>query len=948
MKTEAELELKKHLGRYKRILQGENDAVWDWDLKKKRVYFSDRWCEMRGLSPDQVTGDETEWRSGIHPDDLPHVISKLEDHLNKGSETFRAEYRIRVSDGSWKWILDRGVAQWNERGEAIRMTGTETDISLQKYTQEELLESERRLSTLIGNLSGMVYRCHAKPPWSITFISDSCLSITGYTPDEIKSAELGSFGAIILPADMPDVEKQVARAIRSNSHFEVNYRIRRKDGEVRWVWERGRHVGAAADGTEMLEGIIDDITEQKSTELALKKSQHRLDFALNRSHTGFWDLSLDDLSANHTLENDQIFGYETLQPEWNYERLLAHVLSEDRAEVDRTFRDALALKRDWNFECRIQRADGIVRWIWVAGGHELDEENLADRMVGLVQDITERKEAEEGRLRYNAELKSLFEALPDLYFRMSSDGTILDYQSQNKGELYTSPENFIGQKMQEVLPGEAGQLFQSKLHEMNEQDQLLVFEYSLPVHHELRHFDARLNRIPLNNEIVCVIRDISDVKRTKDELYRLAHHDTLTGLPNRLHMNEHLAFAIERAKRHNRSLAVIFFDLDNFKIINDSFGHDVGDQLLQQTAQKLVKNVRASDMVIRVSGDEFIIIMEDVHQVHDVEQVVRELLREFQQEMVLAEQRINITASMGICLYPLAASTPQELLRNADAAMYSAKEVGRNTFQFYEKEMTSNAVERVVLENSLRQAIEKEEFELYYQPQINLKDNKIIGTEVLIRWNHPEKGLVLPVNFIPFSEKSGLILEIGRWVLRMACIQAKTWLDKGVNFGRIAVNIAGPQIKQGDLVGMVNSALKEAGLPARYLELEVTENYIMKQQDRAAEQLQRVRDLGVTLSIDDFGTGYSSMSYLKQLPVHKLKIDQGFIRDIPDDPNDMAISKAIIAMGQSLGLTVIAEGVETEQQACFLADAGCHEAQGYLFGKPVDRDRAESIFREYE
>jgi PAS domain S-box-containing protein len=227
---------------------------------------------MRGLSPDQVTGDETEWRSGIHPDDLPHVISKLEDHLNKGSETFRAEYRIRVSDGSWKWILDRGVAQWNERGEAIRMTGTETDISLQKYNQEELLESERRLSTLIGNLSGMVYRCHAKPPWSITFISDSCLSITGYTPDEIKSAELGSFGAIILPADMPDVEKQVARAIRSNSHFEVNYRIRRKDGEVRWVWERGRHVGAAADGTEMLEGIIDDITEQKSTELALKKA----------------------------------------------------------------------------------------------------------------------------------------------------------------------------------------------------------------------------------------------------------------------------------------------------------------------------------------------------------------------------------------------------------------------------------------------------------------------------------------------------------------------------------------------------------------------------------------------------------------------------------------------------------------------------------------------------
>ncbi|RTE67561.1 EAL domain-containing protein [Amphritea opalescens] len=705
----------------------------------------------------------------------------------------------------------------------------------------------------------------------------------------------------------------------------------------------------ASDDSRLLVGYIvqaSDITERRLAENRDLAIQERLNFVLEQSRTGSWDLNLVDNTAYRSPQHDQIFGYNTPLPQWTYDMFIEHVIPEDRPDVEQKFQQAVETKGDWDFECRIKRHDGEIRWIWGSGSHQLDHSGRAVNMAGIVQDITKRKQFETDNQHYAAELNSLFQALPDIYFQISSDGTILNVHAHNQHELYREPSYFLGKTMQEVLPPKIGQLFEDKLAELERTHVMQVFTYALTIKGELRYYDARLNQMSIDHKLVCVVRDITDITRTEKELYHLAHHDALTGLPNRLLLNEYIDHAIKRAKRQNSLIAVIFFDLDNFKIINDSYGHIVGDLLLKETASRLLGCVREQDSVSRISGDEFILLLEDINYPDNLTQLIEKLLKTFQQEFVLADHTASVTASIGISLYPHDGQDSTELLRNADAAMYRAKNNGRNTYQFYEEDMTNSALEHIFFKTSLQQAIDKDEFHLNYQPQIRLHDNALIGMEVLIRWNHPSEGNIPPGKFIPFAEESNLIIQIGEWVLRTACFQAKKWLDSGIEFGRIAVNVAGPQIKRGNLVDTIKTVLAETGLPARYLEIEVTESYVMQDADRAVEQLNEIKALGITLAIDDFGTGYSSLSYLKKLPIHKLKIDGSFIRDIPVDTDDMAISKAVIALGASLGLTVIAEGVETAEQARFLSHAGCDEVQGYLYSRPIDTGAIEQYLTE--
>lgn len=689
-----------------------------------------------------------------------------------------------------------------------------------------------------------------------------------------------------------------------------------------------------------------DITERRRAEKKGLEIQERLNFVLEQSRTGNWDLNLANKTAYRSPQHDQIFGYTTLQAEWTYDTFLEHVIREDRADVEQKFQQAIKTKGDWDFECRIRRQDGEIRWIWGSGSYQLDHSGQAANMAGIVQDITKRKQFEADNQHYAAELNSLFQALPDIYFQISSDGTILDVHAHNQHDLYREPSYFLGKRMQKVLPPKIGQLFQDKLAEVERTHVMQIFTYALTIKGELRHFDARLNQMSIDHKLVCVVRDITDITRSEKELYHLAHHDALTGLPNRLLLNEYIDHAIKRAKRKNSLIAVVFFDLDNFKIINDSYGHILGDLLLKETASRLLGCVREKDSVSRISGDEFILLLEDINHPDNLTHLIEKLLQTFQKEFVLAEHTASVTASIGISLYPQDGHNSTELLRNADAAMYRAKNNGRNTYQFYEEDMTNSALEHIFFKTSLHQAIERNEFYLNYQPQIRLHDNVLIGMEVLIRWKHPSAGNIPPGKFIPFAEESNLIIQIGEWVLRTACLQAKKWLDNSIEFGRIAVNVAGPQIKRGKLVDTIKTILAETGLPARYLEIEVTESYVMQDADRAVEQLNEIKALGITLAIDDFGTGYSSLSYLKKLPIHKLKIDGSFIRDIPIDTDDMAISKAVIALGASLGLTVIAEGVENVEQADFLRHVGCDEVQGYLYSRPIDIDAIEQYLTE--
>lgn len=434
---------------------------------------------------------------------------------------------------------------------------------------------------------------------------------------------------------------------------------------------------------------------------------------------------------------------------------------------------------------------------------------------------------------------------------------------------------------------------------------------------------------------VSVLTDITELKASQERVEFLAQHDSLTGLPNRALFTDRLEHALQRAHREGARLAVLFIDLDRFKTINDSLGHPVGDELLKEVARRLSGLVREEDTVARLGGDEFVLILENISGIDAASVVARKVLADLSRPMHLIGHEIIITSSVGVGVYPEHGKEVTALIRNADTAMYQAKLNGRNDYQLYTDRLTKDADERLRLENDLRRAEERDEFELTYQPQVTLKDKRLVGVEALLYWRHPERGLISPDQFIPLAEDIGIIQQLGAWVLETACRDAVKWRDSGLGNLRLAVNLSSRQLLDRELPDKVDDILRQTGLPSRYLELEVTESAIMEQPERCIATLERIRALGISLAIDDFGTGYSSLSYLKRLPVQKVKIDREFVSDIPHDSDDLAIVSAVIAMSHSLGLTVVAEGMEKSVQLDCLEKYDCDEAQGYYVSRPL-------------
>jgi diguanylate cyclase (GGDEF)-like protein/PAS domain S-box-containing protein len=434
---------------------------------------------------------------------------------------------------------------------------------------------------------------------------------------------------------------------------------------------------------------------------------------------------------------------------------------------------------------------------------------------------------------------------------------------------------------------------------------------------------------------VGVFADVTEVKQSQNKLYELVNHDPLTGLPNRRLINELLEHAMKRAEREERQIAILFIDLDRFKAINDSLGHPVGDKLLYEVSRRIKQSIRESDVVGRLGGDEFIVMMDNLHDIEDAAHKAKSILHALQSEFLIDNKDLFISASIGISMYPSDGKDVDSIIKAADIAMYQVKNMGKNNYCYYTKKHSADVLERFNLENQLRRALERQQFEVYYQPQISLQTGKIIGAEALVRWNHPEYGVVSPAKFIPLAEETGIILQIGEWVLTQAAMRAKEWIHPNSALQRIAVNVSGIQIMQSNFADTVYGVLIETDCVPSMLELEITESTVMQNTEHVISTFDRIKSLGVRLAIDDFGTGYSSLSNLKRLPLDKLKIDRSFVRDLPDDLDDAAIASAIYAMANSLGFSVIAEGVETLEQEQFLKEMGCSEAQGYLYSKPI-------------
>jgi diguanylate cyclase (GGDEF)-like protein/PAS domain S-box-containing protein len=448
--------------------------------------------------------------------------------------------------------------------------------------------------------------------------------------------------------------------------------------------------------------------------------------------------------------------------------------------------------------------------------------------------------------------------------------------------------------------------------------------------------------------VIGLIRDITQRKEAEQQIEYQAYHDALTGLANRRLFQEHLSLALALAQRRNSMVAVLFLDLDHFKLVNDSLGHSVGDELLREIARRLRATVRDGDTVARVGGDEFTIVLQDVSRGDAAAVVAQKVLRTIAEPMDVSGHRLYVTTSIGITLFPEDGDDGETLLKNADTAMYRAKAEGRNTYQMATRELSRSTQERMTLENGLHSALAGGEFELLYQPQVELDEGEItiVGMEALLRWHHPERGTIPPEQFIGLAEERGMILPIGEWVIREACRAARRFHDQGFQHFRVAVNLSARQFRDPTLLSIVESAIREAGIDARTLELEITESVAMEDVEQTMTTLAKIRKHGVTIAIDDFGTGHSSLSYLKRFPIDALKIDKGFVFDLPDKFEDAAIVSSVIQLANGLGLRVIAEGVETKEQLEFLRDAGCRELQGFYFSYPVKIEEVEKLLAQ--
>jgi diguanylate cyclase (GGDEF)-like protein/PAS domain S-box-containing protein len=630
----------------------------------------------------------------------------------------------------------------------------------------------------------------------------------------------------------------------------------------------------------------------------------------------------------------RLTGYQAAQLLHDPRLSLATLIhAEDRQLRRAATAQALETRERYLIEYRLVRADGATRWVQERGVASVDEVSHQNVLEGFLEDITERKRAEEALEELEQRCQDLYENAVEGMFRADSDGQwISANRSLARIYGYDSPEELLN-SARDCSREELHRRLQSEesVHgfecEAKKQNGEVIWvsmtgQVKRDTHGRVTHYEG-------------TVEDISERRRFQAHIEHQANFDALTGLPNRALLDERLRQAIKQAEAAGARVTVALVDLDHFKFINDSLGHQHGDVLLQTIGERLKGCMRESDTVARQGGDEFVLVLRNYADDGEITGIMQRVQAAVAAPWCTGRRELHVTCSIGIAVYPQDGRSADVLLRNADSAMYKAKENGRSNYQFFTAELNRVTFERLSVERRLRSALVRKQFVLHYQPRINVHTGRIIAVEALLRWRAPQGGLYRPARFISVAEHTGLIVPIGKWVLRTACDQARSWQIQGLRSILVSVNVSPRQFREGDIVQTVADALEQSGLPARYLQLELTENMMMGDAEKYVLMLRDLKQLGVQLAIDDFGTGYSSLSYLKRFPIDHLKIDRAFIKDIASDPDDGAIVQTIIALGHKLGMRIVAEGVETEEQREYLQRNRCDEMQGYYFAKPL-------------
>ncbi|MGZ4969345.1 MAG: sensor domain-containing protein [Methylobacter sp.] len=934
-RKQAEATLRASEARFRRMANSSPIMVWITDVEGNPTFVNQAWLDFTGIDPMYAqTMTHEGWINTIHPDDRKTAFVAYYQNTNI-HEAITTEYRLCNANGDWCWVLDKGMPLYDESGVFTGYIGSAIDITERKQVQEILQDKEQMLSES--------QRIAHVGSWSVELAtgyvswSDEMYHIYGVSPETFDPSTR-RYLDLVHPNDRAAMKEWLSDCKAGKETRELDFRILLPDDSIRFIRGSGGLQYDEMGRPLRMVGSAQDITERKQAELVLNQIKAMIDISLD----GFW---IADLMGNVLRVNQayaKIVGYST------DELVNMHISQLEAIEGPEQVREHIAriVAQGYDlFETRHRHKDGHCIDIEVSVAFLPEFQQLC----AFSRDITERKRIELD-LRIAA---AAFESQEAMVITDVASVILRINKAFTETTGYTE-EEAVGQKISILKSGRHSAAFyasmwKSILNIGAWQGEIWDRRKNGEIYPKWLSITAVKGSDGVVTHYVGTHTDITERKAAEEQIKQLAFYDPLTQLPNRRLLQERLKHGINVERRDGKQLGLLMLDLDHFKAINDSLGHLAGDDLLQQVAERITRRLRDVDMVARLGGDEFIVLLEDIAQPEDAARVAKEIIADLTKPFGLNQNdSVQIGVSIGISLYPQHGDTPELLMDHADAALYQAKDAGRGCFAYFSEDLTLAARERIALETRLRYAIEQQELRVFFQPQVDIVSGRIVGAEALVRWQDPVEGLVQPIRFIPIAEETGLIAEIGSWVLHKTCQQGRQWLDEGLPPLTLAVNVSSHQFRRSDICALVATVLSETGFPPEQLELEITESGLMENQDNATEILNCLRDQGIRLAIDDFGTGYSSLAYLKHFPLDVLKIDKRFIDDIPFHQDDMEIAATIIAMGHILGFKVLAEGVETEEQLAFLQEKGCDMYQGYILSRPIPAEEFAELLRKQQ
>jgi diguanylate cyclase (GGDEF)-like protein/PAS domain S-box-containing protein len=921
--------------RFRLVGRATNDTIWEFEFATGRGTWNEGIHETFGYAAGEVETTPEWWAARVHPDDFARVESGARAAVEGGSSTFCTEYRFRHADGHYIWVLDRAHISRDDAGQPVRVIGAMMDLTDRRRAEEALRESERQFRVLADTIAAATF-IYQGPRF--VYVNRAGAEMTGYSVPELLEM---NFWDMVHPDHRAAVQARgIARQRGEEVPARYEFRVTRKDGTERWVDFTAGTILYRGETAAL--GTAFDVTDQKHAAEELRRQA----LTFENLYDAVVITDPQGRITNFNPAAERIYG-------WSAGEVLGRTVfvwlaPEEAQRIDAAIREALEVSGRWEGKIRFFRRDGR------PGISETSVVPLVDALgnrlgaLGVSRDITARLATEEELRRSEERYRALFEESRDAIYMTTVDGRFID---ANQAAL-----DLFGRTRAELLAMDALGIYVHASDRERFQDEITRSGFVRDYEVRLARGDgtavdcllsATVRRSPQGEVLGYqgIIHDITERKRAEEQLVYGALHDALTGLPNRALFVDRLGHATGRVGRAGEpQFAVLFLDLDRFKVINDSLGHTVGDELLVAIARRLAETLRPGDTVARFGGDEFTILLDPIASALEATQVAERLLRGLAAPFVLERHEVFASASVGITLSSTGYLDPEELLRNADAALSRAKALGKGRYEVFDRAMHAQALGRLQMEMDLRRALERAEFRVFYQPVVELATGRITGFEALLRWMHPERGTVAPGEFIPIAEETGLILPLGRWVIEQVCRDARGWPRReGQAPVSVGVNLSGKQFGQADLVQQIEGALRDNGLEPGFLKLEITESVILQDAEPAKTMLARLRALGVQLWMDDFGTGYSSLGYLHRFPLDALKIDRSFVMRMVEEPRNGKLVQAIVALAHSLGVAVVAEGIDSPAQLAALRGLGCDFGQGYLFSRPLPLAEAAAM-----